>query len=72
MKTAAKPSPAPPPPERSLKVGDVMERTGYGYQKVYDLIRSGELRSFKDGKYRRVLESDLNAFLRARAEAGAA
>jgi len=51
--------------DRLLKVEDVMECLGYGRHKVYDLIRSGALPSIKDGKYRRVRESDLASYMKA-------
>ena len=54
------------PREQFLTVPEVMARTGYGRHKVYDLIRSGELPSVKDGKYRRVRESTLNTYMEQR------
>ena len=52
--------------DRLLKVPEVMARLGYGRHKVYNLITSGELPSIKDGKYRRVRESTLDAFMEKR------
>lgn len=52
--------------EQYLTVEEVMRRLQYGRHKVYELIRSGELPSVKDGKYRRVLESTLERFMQAR------
>jgi excisionase family DNA binding protein len=46
-----------------LKIPDVMERLSVGQTKVYELLSSGELRSVKVGRSRRVLSDDLDRFI---------
>jgi excisionase family DNA binding protein len=36
---------------------------GIGRDKVFDLIRDGELRSFKTGKYRLIPRSEIDEFI---------
>lgn len=46
-----------------LKVPQVMARLGLGHTKVYDLMASGELRSVKVGRSRRVPSEELDRFI---------
>jgi excisionase family DNA binding protein len=46
-----------------LKIPDVMERLSVGQTKVYELMSSGELRSVKVGRSRRVPSNDLERFI---------
>lgn len=46
-----------------LKIPDVMERLSVGQTKVYELLSSGELRSVKVGRSRRVPSDDLERFI---------
>jgi len=48
---------------RWLTVRDVMELLGVGRDKVYDLIRSGDLFSVKVGRYRRFPPGCLEDYL---------
>lgn len=61
-------------PRDLLDVQDVIRITGFGRTKVFELLTSGELKSFKLGEGRTckryILRSDLNAFIRAQAERG--
>ena len=42
----------------------VAEQLGYGLSKVKDKIATGELRSIKDGKYRRILPEWIDEYIR--------
>lgn len=46
-----------------LKIPDVMERLAVGQTKVYELLSSGELRSVKVGRARRVPSNELERFM---------
>ena len=46
-----------------LKIPDVMERLSVGQTKVYELMSSGELRSVKVGRARRVPNHELERFM---------
>ena len=46
-----------------LKIPEVMERLALGQTKVYELMSSGELRSVKVGRSRRVPSDDLERFV---------
>ena len=46
-----------------LKIPDVMARLAVGQTKVYELMSSGELRSVKVGRSRRVPSDDLERFM---------
>jgi excisionase family DNA binding protein len=46
-----------------LKVPEVMARLAVGQTKVYELMSSGELRSVKVGRSRRVPSDDLERFV---------
>ena len=50
-------------------VREAAEELRIGYSTARERIRSGELRSFKDGSRRLVLGEDLMAYVRARQEA---
>jgi excisionase family DNA binding protein len=49
-----------------LTVPEVMGRLKYSRTKVYDLIRSKQLASFTEGRCRRIPESALQDYIRAR------
>lgn len=51
-----------------LTVSDVMSRLKYSRSKVYDLIRSKRLASFTEGRCRRIPESAVQEYIRARLE----
>ena len=46
-----------------LKIPEVMERLAVGQTKVYELMSSGELRSVKVGRSRRVPSDELERFM---------
>jgi excisionase family DNA binding protein len=46
-----------------LKIPDVMARLAVGQTKVYELMSSGELRSVKVGRSRRVPSDELERFM---------
>lgn len=46
-----------------LKIPEVMARLAVGQTKVYELMSSGELRSVKVGRSRRVPSDDLERFM---------
>lgn len=46
-----------------LKVPEVMQRLAVGQTKVYELMSSGELRSVKVGRSRRVSSDELERFI---------
>ncbi|MGP4013683.1 helix-turn-helix domain-containing protein [Streptomyces sp. 4N124] len=54
-----------------LTVPEVMRRLKLGRSKVYDLIRSKRLASFTEGRCRRIPESALQEYIRARLEEAA-
>ncbi|MFD9904537.1 helix-turn-helix domain-containing protein [Streptomyces sp. NPDC059063] len=54
-----------------LTVPQVMARLKYGRTKVYDLIRTKRLVSITEGRARRIPESALQDYLRARLEEAA-
>jgi excisionase family DNA binding protein len=45
---------------------EVADQLGYGLSKVKMLIATGELRSIKDGKYRRTLPEWIDDYVRRR------
>lgn len=47
---------------------EVADQLGYGLSKVKMLIATGQLRSIKDGKYRRVLPEWVDEYVSRRAE----
>ena len=51
---------------------DVAVLLGFGLSKVKMKIATGELRSIKDGKYRRILPEWVDDYIRARVEQEAA
>lgn len=46
-----------------LKIPEVMERLAVGQTKVYELMSTGDLRSVKLGRSRRVPSDDLDRFI---------
>jgi excisionase family DNA binding protein len=44
-------------------VGQVCERLGVSRQKVYDLMNTGQLKSVKLGRHRRITENQLQEFI---------
>jgi excisionase family DNA binding protein len=46
-----------------LKIPDVMERLSVGQTKVYEMMSSGELRSVRVGRARRVPSEELERFM---------
>jgi excisionase family DNA binding protein len=54
-----------------LTVPEVMARLKLGRSKVYDLIRTKRLVSIKEGRARRIPESALQDYLRARLDEAA-
>jgi excisionase family DNA binding protein len=46
-----------------LRIPEVMERLSLGQTKVYELMSSGELRSVKVGRSRRIASDDLERFI---------
>jgi excisionase family DNA binding protein len=46
-----------------LKIPEVMERLAVGQTKVYELMSSGELRSVRVGRSRRVPSDELERFI---------
>ncbi|MEV5504904.1 helix-turn-helix domain-containing protein [Streptomyces orinoci] len=59
-------STALPTTHEALTVPEVMKALRYSRSRVYDLIRSGVLPSFKEGHLRRVPADALSAYLRAK------
>ena len=51
-------------PGEVLKIPEVVERLRLSRSKIYELMQTGELPSLKVGRSRRVLASDVEAFLR--------
>lgn len=49
-------------PEKLLEVEDVARLLGFNPQKVYRMVRSGELRAFKIGRVWRLRPSDVAAY----------
>lgn len=58
---------APPEPraERLLTVPATAERMGFAKSYIYEIIRRGELRAVRRGKYIRVRESAVDEWVRA-------
>ncbi len=52
-------------------VAEVAEMLGFGLSKTKMLIATGELRSIKDGKYRRVLPEWVDEYVARRVEEAA-
>ncbi|EKX61157.1 helix-turn-helix domain-containing protein [Streptomyces ipomoeae] len=57
-------------PPDLLTVPDVMARLKLGKSKVYDLIRTKRLASFTEGRARRIPETAVQEYIRARLEEG--
>lgn len=49
-------------------VAEVAEMLGFGLSKTKMLVATGELRSLKDGKYRRILPEWVDEYVARRAE----
>jgi excisionase family DNA binding protein len=69
------PNPRPPEPvprsgivKRWYSMREVGEMLGFGVNKVKWLVITGELRSVKDGKYRRILPEWVDDYVRRRVE----
>ncbi|MEL3949494.1 MULTISPECIES: helix-turn-helix domain-containing protein [Streptomyces] len=58
-------------PVELLTVPQVMARLKYGRSKVYDLIRSKRLASITEGRARRIPDSAVQDYIRARLEEAA-
>ncbi len=57
-------------PERILyTVTEVMKILGSSRNSVYNILRSGELRSIKIGKSRRIVVADFDQYIKDRQEA---
>lgn len=56
---------------RWYSVAQVAEMLGYGRSKTKMLIATGELRSIKDGKYRRILPEWVDEYIARRVEEAA-
>ncbi len=54
--------------ELLIDVVEAARRLGVGRSKIYELMAAGELKSLHVGKLRRVLVSDLMAFVERRLE----
>ncbi|MBC9714641.1 helix-turn-helix domain-containing protein [Streptomyces sp. TRM66268-LWL] len=54
-----------------LTVKEVMVRLRLGRSKVYDLIRTKRLHSYTEGRARRIPESSVEDYIRARLEEAA-
>lgn len=52
-------------PERLLKVPQVAEILGLGEAKTWELVATGELRSLKSGRARRVPASAVDEYIKA-------
>jgi len=57
---------------RWYTVAEVADMLGYGLSKTKMLVATGELRSLKDGRHRRVLPQWVDEYVTRRAEQGAA
>lgn len=57
---------------RWYTVAEVADMLGYGLSKTKMLVATGELRSLKDGRHRRVLPQWVDEYVTAKAEQGAA
>ncbi len=53
-------------------VAEVAALLGYGTSKVKTLVATGELRSIKDGKYRRILPEWVDEYIARRVDESAA
>ena len=62
----------PPFTRRWHSVAEVAEMLGYGLSKTKMLIATRQLRSLKDGKYRRILPEWVDDYVRRRVEQEAA
>ena len=58
-------------PRRWYSPREVAVQLGYGLSKVKMLIATGELRSLKDGKYRRVLPEWIDEYVATRSKEAA-
>jgi excisionase family DNA binding protein len=58
-----------PPTQLVYTVGEAADVLRIGYSTARERIRSGELRSFKDGSRRLITGEDLLAYIRTRQEA---
>jgi excisionase family DNA binding protein len=57
---------------RWYSVAQVAEMLGFGLSKTKMLVATGELRSLKDGKYRRILPEWVDEYVERRAKETAA
>lgn len=57
--------------QRWYSAAEVAEMLGYGLSKTKMLIATGELRSLKDGKYRRILPEWVDEYVARRVEENA-
>jgi excisionase family DNA binding protein len=57
-----------PAAEQSVTVPEVMTALRLSRSKVYDLLRSGEIRSFTIGRSRRIPADELATFMQNRLE----
>lgn len=57
--------------QRWYSVAQVAEMLGFGVSKTKMLIATGELRSLKDGKYRRILPEWVDEYVERRVEENA-
>ena len=64
--------PSAPVERAALSIAETLARTGIGRDKLYGLIRSGTLPARKLGRRTLILQSDLDAFLRALPRMGTA
>ncbi|MER6430903.1 helix-turn-helix domain-containing protein [Streptomyces sp900105245] len=60
-----------PPSHKALKVPEVMEALGLSRSKVYDLIRTRQLRSYTSGRARRVPVDAVRQYMYDRMEEAA-
>lgn len=63
MTPAEAPSAVPAPGDTLYKVEEVAALWRVGRGRVFDLVMSGELESYKIGKARRIAQSQLDAYL---------
>jgi excisionase family DNA binding protein len=65
----------PPGPQFAPKwysVAQVAQMLGFGLSKTKMLVATGELRSLKDGKHRRILSEWVDEYIERRVKEGAA
>jgi len=59
-----------PKPDTLITVYQAAERLSFTTQYVYELIRKGQLQAIRNGKYVRILNSDLDAWIERNREKG--